>query len=115
MYFQAAGRTPPPSSASTRSSLAALLLLLHPFSWLKFVVIIEIFEIDYLNNSVKITEEYISTRACNDNEPVSHWLRGRPCHSPVPLPAHRQPAPLVAAHAPYGGGAWLGLAWSSKS
>ena len=44
----------------------------------------------------------MSTRACNYNDNamiMSPWLRGRPCRPLVPLSAHRQPAPLVAAHA----------------
>ena len=62
MYFQAAGRTPPPGSASTRSPLAAPAstppaLLAARFT---IVVVIEIFKIDYLKNSV--LNKYISIK-----------------------------------------------------
>ena len=55
MYFQAAGRTPPPGSASTRSPLAAPAASTPPAllaARFTIVVVIEIFKIDYLKNSV---------------------------------------------------------------
>ena len=55
MYFQAAGRTPPPGSASTRSPLAAPAASTPPAllaARFTIFVVIEIFKIDYLKNSV---------------------------------------------------------------
>ena len=63
MYFQAAGRTPPPGSASTRSPLAAPAASTPPAllaARFTIVVVIEIFKIDYLKNSV--LNKYISIK-----------------------------------------------------